>query len=113
LQHGSTLLGAALLFYWYFKWYRLAQGLPNKHLTPLSNKLRWQIIFFIGLSAGVLGSIYGYLHFSPFSSLRSLHLFIERTVIASIAIVFIELMIFSLFWQIIQKNRSATTKDFK
>jgi len=104
LQHGSTLLGAALLLYWYMKWYRLAQGLPDNKLTPLSNKMRWQIILFIGLSAGVLGSIYGYLHFSPFSSFRSLHIFIQYTVIASITIVFIELVIFSIFWHFLQKQ---------
>ncbi len=98
LQYGSTLLGATLLFYWYFKWLRHAPIQPINSLTLLSTKTKWLIICSIGLSAALFASIYGFVSVAPFSDFYSFYRFVGLAVIAAIAIVFVELVIFSVFW---------------
>ena len=98
LQQGSTLLGAALLFYWHWRWFKPAPRAPITSLTLLPIKTKRLIILICGLSAGFLGSLYAVLNISPFTSLRSFDIFVGKTVISGMTIAFVELVIFSLFW---------------
>jgi len=44
LQHSSTLMGMALLLYWFLVWYRSTQVFP-----PVNHLRRWQRISLISL----------------------------------------------------------------
>jgi len=107
LQQGSTLLGVALLFYWYYQWFKQAPRVPITSLTLLPIKTKWLIILIGGLSAGFLGYIYAFLTIFPFSSLRSFEIFVGKTVISGMTIAFVELVILSLFWHIFWFKKRA------
>jgi hypothetical protein len=105
LQYASTFLGAALLFYWYLKWLKKASKQPVNFVIQLSTQAKWLIILVMGLIAAIGASIYGLTKITSFSDFYSFYQFVGFFVIASIAILCIELVIFSMFWHFIPKNR--------
>jgi hypothetical protein len=99
LQYASTLLGAALLFYWYFNWLRQAPKQPINSLTLLSAKTKLFVICFIVLTATIGASVYGFVQVNPFDDFYSFYQFMGLAVVAGIAIVFIEVVIFSVYFK--------------
>jgi hypothetical protein len=100
LQHGSTLIGAALLCYWYARWFRQTPAQPAILLTPLSTTTRFAILFSMGLGALALAGIYGFVGVSSISDIHSFRQFVGRAVVASMVVLFVELIIFSALWHL-------------
>jgi hypothetical protein len=98
LQYASTFLGAALLFYWYLKWLKTASQQPINSVIQLSTQVKSLIILVMGLIAAIGASIYGLSQVTLFSDFYSFYKFVGFSVIAGIAILCIELVIFSVIW---------------
>ena len=98
LQHGSTVFGAALLLYWYLKWLKQAPTQPiNLSVPLLSTRTKLYIIIIIGLGATIGAIVYSFL-VPPYS----IHQFLLQTVIVAVAILFVEVIIFGIFWHVNQ-----------
>lgn len=100
LQYMSTLVGAVLLFYLYWRWLKQA---PRRLIPPsiqLAFKTKLFIILFIGLSSSFLAIIYGFSKVFPVMNWRSFYPFLQYAVIAGVLVGVIELMMFSLFWHL-------------
>jgi hypothetical protein len=104
LQHGSTLLGAGLLIYWYSQWFRAA---PEQELeTPirLSGLLKIGLIILMGVSAFLFAGLYSLLNEPAITSFASLRPVIGRTIVTTISALFVEFVIFSLIWRLQHPN---------
>jgi len=98
LQHGSTVFGAALLLYWYLKWLKQSPTQPiNLSVPLLSTRTKLYIIIIIGLGAMIGAIVYSFL-LPP----HSIYQFLVQTVIVAVAISFIEVIIFGIFWHVNQ-----------
>jgi hypothetical protein len=107
LQHGSTLVGAVLLCYWYARWYSQAPARPATLPIQLSTTAKLSIVLSIGLGASVLAGVHGFINVFPISDFHSFQLFVVRTVVAGISVLFAELVIFSTFWHLTKSKRRA------
>ena len=100
LQHGSSLVGALLLCYWYFKWYRQAQpvDVPANLIRPEPAKL--SIIFVIGLLACLAGGLSGFLSTPWIPGLLYYYQLTGEFVVSGMAAGIAELLLFSAIWQL-------------
>ncbi len=106
LQYISTLAGATLLLYLYWRWLKQA---PRESINPsiqLTFKTKLLIILIIGLSTGFLAIIYGCLKVFPIINWLSFYQFLQYTVIAGVSVGVIELIIFSVFWHLYELKKS-------
>jgi hypothetical protein len=99
LQHGSSLVGALLLCYWYFKWYRQAQPVAVPANLIRSDAARLSIIFGMGLLACLAGGLFGFLRVSWNPGLQYFYRLTGEVVISGMTVGIAELLIFSAFWQ--------------
>ncbi|NOZ05706.1 MAG: DUF4184 family protein [Chloroflexi bacterium] len=111
LQHGSTLVGAVLLCYWYMRWFRQAPAEPMTLPVRLSAKTRLNLTLALGSGAFFLGGVYGYLSVPAPSDFQFFRLFVGRTVVASISVLLVELIVFSLFWHLTKTRARAHSED--
>jgi hypothetical protein len=95
LQHGSTLFGAVVLFFWYLKWLKQAPRPMITTVVQWSPNTKKLIIVLIGASACLLATFYSLLTLSPVANGHSFYQFIVNNTIVSISIIFLELIIFS------------------
>ena len=106
LQHGSSVLGLLLLFYWYRGWFLTVAPRPIDQTHQISGNTKlWTVLFFAVLAIVpgivlVLDTPY-YLHHSRVHTL-ALITFI------GLKIVFLELVGFSLIWHL--RNRQLTIR---
>ncbi len=99
LQHGSTILGTLALFYWYVRWTLKTPPIVVSAAYTLNPLLKRYILLGSGIAAGLSGIIYGYIQMPGQSGFESFSLFVVLTVRASIAVVLVEAMLFSIWWQ--------------
>lgn len=100
LQHGSTLVGAVLLWRWYVRWYRQAPpqlALPSSVFTTSTRLIS---VVSMGLGAVVVAVVYAFLAASSVSDLDSLRQFVGRTVVVSVSVLFVEFIVFSALWHL-------------
>ena len=57
LQHGSTLLGAVLLVYWYFGWFKQVSAQPVKLPVQLSERLKSRLVLLMLLLAVIFAGV--------------------------------------------------------
>ncbi|MFI5104646.1 MAG: DUF4184 family protein [Terriglobales bacterium] len=95
LQHGSTLLGMAVLLLWYAKWFMRApsQPLPTDMSLPSATK-RWAGVS-MAVIACALSSAYGWVLFVKYDRFPA---FVGGFAIAIITVTFVEVVVFSLWW---------------
>lgn len=98
LQHGSTLLGAALLAYWYFRWFKQTPAQPVKLPVQVPEPLKPRLIFFMALLAVVFAGVYSCSVTSSSVGAGLLQLFVRNMVVVSIGAMVTELVIFSGIW---------------
>jgi hypothetical protein len=96
LQHGSSILGLAILAFWYWRWFKrtLPQAVPL-YLQMNSRTKAWvtgSILCMASCSAAVYAFFYSY-HVSSFG------LFLGAFVVTSISLIYIATLGFSLWWQ--------------
>jgi hypothetical protein len=105
LQYISTLAGATLLLYFYWRWLKQATKESIQPSTQFTFKTKLLIILVMGLSTGFLATIYGFLRVFPVINWFSFYYFLQYAVIAGVSVWVIELMIFSMFWHFFKIDR--------
>jgi hypothetical protein len=105
LQYGSTVTGAALLIYWYLKWFRGTSSHPVNLPMQLSSQFKRRFIILAALSALILAGVNG---FRNISSMFSLHNFALHATLAGFSAVIVELIVFSVFWHLVQSKNKPT-----
>ena len=93
LQHGSTLVGAALLAFWYVRWLRRAPACHDESPLRLGPAVQLTVVAAIMLSAGVLGFVCGLLDGGG-----TYHRFFNRGGVAAMSVAVLEVLAFSIFW---------------
>jgi len=95
LQHGSTLLGLALLIFWYWRWFKRTPPQPVPlYLQMSAHVKRWIAGSILTLSACV-AAVYAYFYSYH---LASLGLFVSAFVVTSMSLIYILALGFSLWW---------------
>ena len=105
LQHGSTLVGAILLCYGYVRWYRQAPASPATPSSLLPPAARQGSVVVMGLGAAAVALVYGLLGASPLSDFEAVRQFVGRTVVAGLAVLFVEGIVFSAFWYLWEQRK--------
>jgi hypothetical protein len=100
LQHGSTLLGTALLAVWYFRWLKHASEQEVRLPVHLPQHLKTRLICFLLLSAVLCAGIYSYWATSSSGGESGLQPFVRNLVVASVGFLFAELIVFSGIWHL-------------
>jgi Domain of unknown function (DUF4184) len=95
LQHGSSLLGMALLAFWYWRWFkRTPPGPVPSHLRLDTRVKVWTTASIVALSGG-LSLAYAY---QDSYHLESRSIFVGTAVITFMSTVCVALVGFSLWW---------------
>lgn len=105
LQYGSTVTGAALLIYWYLKWFRGTSRHPVNLPVQLSSQFKRRFIILAALSASILAGVNG---FRNISTMFNLHDFALHATLAGFSAVIVELIVFSVFWHLVQSKDKPT-----
>lgn len=105
LQYGSTVTGAALLIYWYLKWFRGTSRHPVNLPVQLSSQFKRRFIILAALSASTLAGVNG---FRNISTMFNLHDFALHATLAGFSAVIVELIVFSVFWHLVQSKDKPT-----
>lgn len=105
LQHGSSLLGLALLTFWYWRWFKRT---PPQHVPlhlQISEKTKQWIVGSIMLFALCLAAIYAYFH-SDYLASRAL--FLGTFVVSSMSLTYVGVLCFSFWWHL-RSSHAVTT----
>jgi len=95
LQHGSSLLGLALLIFWYWRWFKRTPPQPVPMYLQMNPRAkRWITGTILALSACV-AAVYGYFYSYHIASFG---LFVGAFVITFMSLVYILALGFSLWW---------------
>lgn len=95
LQHGSSLLGMALLAFWYWRWFKRTPPGPVPSYLRLDTRVKAWITASILALSGVLSLAYAY---EDSDHLESRSVFVGTAVITFMSTVFIAIVCFSLWW---------------
>jgi hypothetical protein len=97
LQHGSSLLGLALLAFWYWRWFKRTLPQPVPLHLQMSEKAKQWIVRAILVSALCLGAIYAYFQSDD---LASRTLFLSTFVVISMSLTYVGALCFSFWWHL-------------
>jgi hypothetical protein len=98
LQYGSTVLGLALLAFWYWRWFAQAPVSPMQGIMQLS--VTTKLLCWAGVSLGplLIVSIYSYLRAPTIRSIHSLEHYAQHAAVAILFIGALELLLFAALW---------------
>jgi len=95
LQHGSSILGLALLAFWYCRWFKRTPPQPVPLYLQMNARTKaWVVGSIMALASGpaaVYAFFYSY-------HLESLGLFVGAFVVTSMSLIYIATLGFSLWW---------------
>lgn len=101
LQHGSTLLGMAILIFWYWRWFKRTPPQPVPLYLQISTGIKqWIVGSSLALSTS-LAAVYAYFYSYHLSSLG---LFIGAFVVTFISLIYISTLGYSLWWNLSAKH---------
>ena len=97
LQHGSSLLGLALLALWYWRWFKRTPPQPVPEYLQTSTGVK---AWFLGSTLTVAAA--GSLPYAYFASYRlaSLGIFVGTFAVTFMSVVFVAAVGFSLWWHV-------------
>jgi hypothetical protein len=105
LQHGSTLFGAAVLFGCYWQWWLRAPVHPVESIVHVSWKLKASVVSIWLGSAGLVAGLYALNRFPEAFGVGALRRIVHGSVIDVILVVLIEVILFCLFWHLVEKRK--------
>jgi hypothetical protein len=106
LQLGSTVVGAGLLTWAYLRWVRRVSPKQDAVVSQLS--IRTRMVLFAACLAGMLACAIPYgLNFATEFPGNWWSVFIVKSVIASIAVGFVELVAYSVAWHLAREKAPA------
>jgi len=95
LQHGSSILGLALLAFWYWRWFKRTPPQPVPLYLQMNARTKaWVVGSIMALASGpaaVYAFFYSY-------HLESLGIFVGAFVVTSMSLIYIATLGFSLWW---------------
>jgi len=100
LQHGSTLIGAGLLCFWYLSWYRRTPAQPAVPVFHLTSTTKLISLVSMSMVAVVVATGYGLAGVTSVSDFEYLRQFVGRAVVAGIQVLMVEFIFFSVFWHL-------------
>lgn len=100
LQHGSTLVGAALLVYWYTRWYRQMPGPVAEPSPTISLGAKPVGVALMILGAVLAALVYAYTAQPSLSDFETFRQFLRLFVVGGVSVLFIEFVVFSAFWHL-------------
>jgi hypothetical protein len=95
LQHGSSLLGMAVLVFWYWRWFKRTPPRPVPPHLQLDARTKVLITGSILILAGSVSAAHAY---SESYRLASLSIFVGTFLVTFMSLAFIEAVCFSLWW---------------
>ncbi|MDX1530542.1 MAG: DUF4184 family protein [Rhodothermales bacterium] len=99
VQHGSTLLGFALLAAWTTRWYRRAPRRPTEPL--LRSGVRAGVLAALVVGAVAFGAAYGLVQAAPQTGMLRVHRFVGHAVVATLAAGLVELVALGIGWRLL------------
>jgi hypothetical protein len=102
LQHGSSLLGLALLAFWYWRWFKRTPPQPVPVYLQMSTRAKGWIVGLTLAVATCISAIYAY--FASYH-LSSLKLFTGIFVVMFMSLVFVATVGYGVWWHL-----STTTR---
>ncbi len=98
LQHGSTILGAGLLIYWYMRWYRKADAAPGILPFELQPRIGGRLFAAVALIAAMAGIARGIaIGLGPWRA-NGIQASAFGCVVVATATLFFELLVYSFVW---------------
>jgi len=97
LQHGSSLLGLALLAFWYWRWFKRTPPQPVPPQLRMSTRAKHWITGSILVIATGSSAVYAYFYSYH---LASLGIFVGTFAVTSMSLIYIGALIFSAWWQL-------------
>ncbi|HLK54143.1 MAG TPA: DUF4184 family protein [Candidatus Angelobacter sp.] len=97
LQHGSSLLGLALLAFWYWQWFKRTPPQPVPLHLQISEKTKQWIVGAILIFAACSAAICAYFRSD---SLASRTLFLSTFVVTLMSLTYVGTLCFSFWWHL-------------
>lgn len=108
LQHGSTLIGGILLFYWYIDWYKHAEPVAvpiNLIITVPAKIIIFVVMVFMALMIAIISALVSVPMLQ--TPLIQFYLCIQKIFIIGGTSFTSELVVFSFFWHFNFKKKNA------
>ena len=103
LQHTSTLIGGVLLAYWYLKWYRSSSTVETENSWFPAPSTRIKILVGMASSALFFALWLAFLAVPSFHNIYYIRLFFFDVTVISSSIFFVELCLYSAYWNHIRQ----------
>lgn len=104
LQYGSSLLGMSALVFWYWRWFKRTPPQPIPSYLQLNSAVKgWTVGVMLASAAGP-SLVYGYIHSYH---LVSRPIFVGTVLVTLMSVVFVEALLFSLWWQWRRSNQQS------
>ncbi len=110
LQLASSVVGAVLLAGAFYLWYRRAPLRDSRIVPALQMSTRILVILAAAVADVAFAVSYGFHQAEMFPAKVWWSVFIAKTVIGSISAFFLELIVFSLAWYALTKNKAPEPK---
>jgi Domain of unknown function (DUF4184) len=108
LQHGSSLLGMAVLIFWYWRWFQRTSPQPvPSGLQQSAVRKGWTSASLLAV-AGSVSFSHAYIESSHLTSLAA---FVSTFLVTFMSLVFIEALCFSLWWQWRRKHFPSSRRS--
>jgi hypothetical protein len=104
LQHGSSLLGLAILVFWYWRWFKRTPPQPVPLYLQMNARTKGWVAGSILVLSSCVAAIYAFFYSYH---LESLGLFVGAFVVTFMSLIYIATLGFSLWWQL-TPTRPAT-----
>lgn len=95
LQHGSSLLGVAILVFWYWRWFKRTPPQPVPLYLQMNARTKAWVVGSILALASCPAAVYAFFYSYH---LESLGLFVGAFVVTFMSLIYIETLGFSLWW---------------
>jgi len=106
LQHGSSLLGLALLAFWYWRWFKRTTPQPVPESMQMSARTKgWIVGSILTVATGVS---FSYAYFAS-HRLVSLAIFVGTSAVTFMSVIFVATLVFSIWWHISSSRRKQST----
>src|SRR5262249_3536097 len=108
LQHGSSVLGLALLAFWYSRWLKLPPGEPVPSFLPTKRSVKvWILVAILTMATG---ASFFYSYFRSYR-LASLSIFAGAFAGMSMSLIFVAALGFSLWWHLSTKYQQIANSN--
>jgi len=95
LQHGSSILGLAILVFWYWRWFKRTPPQPVPPYLQMNARTKEWVVGSILVLASCFAAVYAFFYSYH---LASLGLFVGAFVVTFMSLIYIATLSFSLLW---------------